>query len=289
MRRWLPHRVRHGHGAEVKTKRPLLELVLERGLIEDEKVARSLIMQGRVLVDGRPSTKLGLPINDAAVIMVRDPECPYVSRAGMKLKNCLVTLGDAAPKIDGQACLDIGSSTGGFTEVLLEYGAAKVYAVDVGKGLLDGRLRGDPRVVLLEGMNAYNLSAAQLPEHCAMLTVDVSFASAAAMLPSLAMFLTNDAHGLVLIKPQFEREDDPEDEKRGWFVKGVVKCPELHIKVLSATYTRVRQSGFGVLAVLAAHPTGAKGNREFFLHLAHTAEGMDEAEFNEAVSRAVNS
>ncbi len=224
----------------MKTKRPLLELVLERGLIEDEKVARSLIMQGRVLVDGRPSTKPGMPIYDAAVITVRDPECPYVSRAGMKLKNCLVTLGDAAPKIEAQVCLDIGSSTGGFTEVLLEYGAAKVSAVDVGKGLLDGRLRNDPRVVLLEGMNARALNRDAVPDTCATFTIDVSFTSAVSMLPAIAPLLATDAHGLVLIKPQFERDDDAEDEKRGWFVKGVVKSPELHIKVLSATYPRVR-------------------------------------------------
>lgn len=289
MRRWLSHRVRYGHGAEVKTKRPLLELVLERGLIEDEKVARSLIMQGLVLVDGRPSTKPGMPVYDAAVVTVRDPECPYVSRAGMKLKNCFAELGDAAPIIEAQACLDIGSSTGGFTEVLLEYGAARVYSVDVGKGLLDGRLRNDPRVVLLEGVNARALNREAVPDTCAVFTIDVSFTSSVTMLPAIAPLLAADAHGIVLIKPQFERDDDADDEKRGWFVKGVVKSPELHVKVLNASYPRIRENGFGVLAVLAAHPAGAKGNREFFLHLARAAEGISEAEFNEAVSQAVRS
>jgi 23S rRNA (cytidine1920-2'-O)/16S rRNA (cytidine1409-2'-O)-methyltransferase len=268
----------------VKAKRPLLELVLARGLIEDEKVARSLIMQGRVLVDGRPSTKPGMPIPEAAVITVRDNECPYVSRAGLKLKNCLLALDDAAPKIAGKNCLDIGSSTGGFTEVLLEYGAAKVYAVDVGKGLLDGRLRGDKRVVILEGVNAHDLTS-EMVETCGMFTVDVSFTSAVSLLPALAEIITSEAHGLVLIKPQFERENDPLDEKRGWFSKGVVRSAELHRKVLLGIYPSIVEQGLGVLHVLAANPAGAKGNREFFLHLARGSEGMGEAEYVQDVEK----
>jgi 23S rRNA (cytidine1920-2'-O)/16S rRNA (cytidine1409-2'-O)-methyltransferase len=245
-------------------------------------------MQGRVLVDGRPSTKPGAPIPEAAVITVRDAECPYVSRAGMKLKNCLLALGHAAPKMHGQACLDIGSSTGGFTEVLLEYCAAKVYSVDVGKGLLDGRLRGDPRVMLLEGVNAHDLTGEMLPEACGMFTVDVSFTSAVSLLPALVEFLSADAHGLVLIKPQFERENDPLDEKRGWFVKGVVRSAELHRKVLLGAYARIVEQGLSVLHVLSASPTGAKGNREFFLHLARGSGGMGEAEFAREVEKLLD-
>ncbi len=271
----------------MKAKRPLLELVLARGLIEDEKVARSLIMQGRVLVCGRPSTKAGMPISDAAVITVSDPDCPYVSRAGLKLKNCLVALADAAPKIEGQACLDIGSSTGGFTEVLLEYGAAKVYAVDVGKGLLDWRLRSDPRVVLLEGVNARALNRETIPDACATLTIDVSFTSAVSLLSAIAPLLSSDARGLMLLKPQYERENDPRDEKRGWFAKGVVRSSDLHRRVLNAAYLRIRESSFGVLQALIAHPTGAKGNREFFLFIAREVEGMSGVEFSEAISRVI--
>lgn len=261
----------------MKVKKPLLELLLERGLAEDENVARSLIMRGRVLVDGAKLDKAGFAVCESASITLLNPECPYVSRAGLKLKNCLLEIKGAAEAIAGQACLDVGSSTGGFTEVLLEYGAAKVYAVDVGKGLLDGRLRGDPRIVVMEGVNAHELAAGMV-EPCGFFTVDVSFTSAAEMLRAIAPLISPEAQGLALIKPQFERANDIGDEKRGWFRKGVVRSPELRYKVLMRAWERVTGQGFQVLVMLEAKPAGAKGNREFFFHLAQGRVGMGERE-----------
>lgn len=265
------------------TRRRLLDLVLSLKLVEDERIARSLIMQGRVLVDGKPVTGPGTAVPDTAEVELVEPECPYVSRGGLKLKNCLDALGDGAPNVTGAICLDIGSSTGGFTEVLLECGAAKVYAVDVGVGLLDGRLRGNPRIVLLEGVNARNLSAEHVPEPCDLFTVDVSFISGVGLCSVIAQLLGERADGLLLLKPQFEREPDAEDERRGRFTGGVVRHPALHKRVLMRAYSQLVADGFAVKHVLLAQPAGAKGNKEFFLHLKRGATGLLTGEFESRV------
>jgi 23S rRNA (cytidine1920-2'-O)/16S rRNA (cytidine1409-2'-O)-methyltransferase len=268
------------------SRRRLLDLVLSRKLVEDERVARSLIMQGRVLVDGKAVTGLGTAVPEEAEIELKEPECPYVSRGGLKLKHCLDALGDA-PSIAGVICLDVGSSTGGFTEVLLEQGAAKVYAVDVGTGLLDGRLRGDERIVLLEGVNARNLSAENVPEPCGVFTVDVSFISGVALCRIIASLLAERAEGLLLLKPQFEREPNAEDERKGWFTGGVVRHPALHKRVLLKAYSQLVADGFAVKRVLLAQPLGAKGNKEFFLHLKRAAIGLSATDFKSAVGSIV--
>jgi 23S rRNA (cytidine1920-2'-O)/16S rRNA (cytidine1409-2'-O)-methyltransferase len=261
------------------SRRRLLDLLLSRKLIDDERVARSLIMQGRVLVDGEVVTGPGKVVSEAAEVELVEPECPYVSRGALKLKHCLDALGDDAPEIGGAICLDIGSATGGFSEVLLEYGAAKVYAVDVGKGLLDGRLRGDKRIVLLEGVNARHLSAKHVPEPCGIFTVDVSFISGVALCRAVTPLLAERAEGLLLLKPQFERQPDPEDERKGWFANGVVRHPALHKRVLLRAYSQLTADGFGVQRALLAEPAGAKGNREFFLHLSRASPGLPATDF----------
>lgn len=267
------------------TRRRLLDLLLSRKLVEDERIARSLIMQGRVLVDGKPVTGPGTAVPDAAEVELVEPECPYVSRGGLKLKHCLDALGGDAPNVAGAICLDIGSSTGGFTEVLLEQGAARVYAVDVGTGLLDGRLRGEPRIVLLEGMNARNLDAEHVPEPCSVFTVDVSFISGVGLCSVIAPLLRERADGLLLLKPQFEREPDAEDERRGWFTGGVVRNPALHRRVLLRAHSQLVTDGFAVKSVVLAQPTGAKGNKEFFLHLKRADTGLSASDFESSIDR----
>ncbi len=269
------------------TRRRLLDLVLSRKLVEDERIARSLIMQGRVLVDGRPVTGPGTAVPDTAEVELVEPECPYVSRGGLKLKNCLDALGEASPMVKGAICLDVGSSTGGFTEVLLEQGAAKVYAVDVGTGLLDGRLRGDERIVLLEGVNARNLSAGHVPDPCGLFTVDVSFISGVGLCSAIAPLLGERADGLLLLKPQFEREPDAEDERRRWFTGGVVHHPTLHKRVLMRAYSQLEADGFAVKQVILAQPAGAKGNKEFFLHLKRGSTGLSAGEFESRVDNVL--
>lgn len=263
----------------------LLDLLLSRKLVEDERVARSLIMQGRVLVDGKPVTGPGTAVAEEAEVELVEPECPYVSRGGLKLKNCLDALGDYAPNIAGAICLDIGSSTGGFTEVLLEQGATKVYAVDVGSGLLDGRLRGDKRIVLLECVNARSLNAEHVPEPCGVFTVDVSFISGVGLCRAIAPLLAESAEGLLLLKPQFEREPDAEDERKGWFANGVVRHPALHKRVLLSAYSQLTANAFAVRRALLAQPLGAKGNKEFFLHLKRDVTGLPATDFEAMVDR----
>lgn len=267
--------------------RRLLDLLLSRKLVDDERVARSLIMQGRVLVDGKPVTGPGTAVPEEAGIEIKEPECPYVSRGGLKLKHCLDTLGSDAPNVAGAICLDVGSSTGGFTEVLLEQGAAKVYAVDVGTGLLDGRLRGDERIMLLEGVNARNLNAEHVPEPCGVFTVDVSFISGVSLCPVIVPLLAERAEGLLLLKPQFEREPDEDDERKGWFAGGVVRHPALHRRVLLKAYSQLVGDGFAVRRVLLAQPAGAKGNKEFFLHLKRADTGVSASDFEAMVDRIV--
>jgi len=272
----------------VSRRKPLAELLVSSGLVRDRRLAQSLIMQGRVLVNGKPVTGPNSSVCVDAALQLIEERCPYVSRGGLKLKNCLNVLGDSAPPIPGRVCLDIGSSTGGFTEVLLEAGAARVYAVDVGKGLLDGRLRSDPRIVVLEGVNARQLSRQQVPELCEVLTADVSFTSGVRLLPSVLPLLARDAEGLLLLKPQFERTPDPEDERKGWFAAGVVKHPELHRRVLQEAYTRLCGMGLPVAAIVPASPLGARGNQEFFLHLRRSRPGLDALAFQKRVGELLS-
>ena len=238
------------------------QLLVDRGLADSRTRAQALVLAGKVRVgegDGaRTDRKPGDVIDAATQVQVIEPE-PYVSRGGYKLAAALDVFG-----VDpgGKVCLDVGASTGGFTDVLLQRGARRVYAVDVGRGQLAEQLRGDPRVVSMERTNARNLSAASLPEAVTLAVIDVAFISLALVLgPVVSCFGANAGDLIALVKPQFEagREHVP---------GGVVRDPSVHLDVLQAVVATARARNLTPLDVAASPITGPQGNREFLLHAA---------------------
>lgn len=233
------------------------EALVSRALVESRSRARGMIMAGQVTVDGQVVTKAGFAVTAAAAIaLVEGPR--YVSRAGEKLENGLRYMGWRA---DTESCLDVGASTGGFTDCLLAHGAAHVVAVDVGRNQLHERLAVDPRVTVLDGVNARRLEAAQLPYRPTFVTVDVSFISLRLVLPALFQVLATPARGMVLVKPQFEAG-------RRQVVKGVVRDPQVHRQVLLDVCTCVTGLGAAVLGICDSCVRGPAGNREFLVALA---------------------
>ena len=233
-------------------KKRLDVLLVERGLAESRAQAQALVLAG--LVPGYE--KAGQQVDEAAELSVASPP-PYVSRGGEKLAHALDELGvDPA----GRDCLDIGASTGGFTDVLLQRGAARVIALDVGRGQLHPRLRDDPRVTVLERTNARSVS--ELPFAPELVTCDVSFISLGKALPSALGLAVQGWEGVVLVKPQFEAE-------RGETQRGVVRDPEVWRRVLRETAEAALGWEAQVAGVVDSGLPGPKGNREFFLHLVH--------------------
>jgi len=234
-------------------------LLTERGLAESREKAQALIMAGGVLVDGRKALKPGQSVApEAALEVLARP--PYVSRGGFKLA---AALGHWPIDVAGRVCLDIGASTGGFTDVLLQSGAARVHAVDVGTGQLDWKLRTDPRVIVHEGLNARQLTAADIGEPVHLLTCDVSFISVTLILPAAVPLLFQPAGQLViLIKPQFE-------VGKGQVGKGgIVREPELHQAACRRVESAVAGLGYAT-AVIESPILGAEGNKEFLLYGHH--------------------
>jgi 23S rRNA (cytidine1920-2'-O)/16S rRNA (cytidine1409-2'-O)-methyltransferase len=233
------------------------QLLVERGLAPSRERARALILAGQVTVDGRPAAKAGTLIDVTAAVALLRPDHPYVGRGGVKLAHALDTF---AIRVAGREALDIGASTGGFTDVLLQRGAARVVALDVGHGQLDWRLRTDPRVVVLEHFNARHLGPDALPSLVDVVVVDVSFISLRQILPVLPPLLRPGADIVALVKPQFEAG---RQEVR----KGVIRDPEVHARVLREVGDGAREVGLSVVATTSSPITGARGNVEFFLHL----------------------
>lgn len=231
------------------------QLVVERGLAPSRTRAQSLIMAGALRVEGLPIPKPGSLVKSDVAIEPVLPDHPYVSRGGVKLAHALDAFG-IDPR--GLVCLDIGSSTGGFTDCLLQRGAVRVYAVDVGKQIIDPRLRAHPRVVLLEDTNARYLSA--IPERADLFTMDVSFISATLILPAVKNLLVVNARGVVLVKPQFEL---PARDNR----KGVVRNPAKQAVAVDRVKDAAVDLGFRILGEVESPIKGPKGNREFFIHL----------------------
>jgi 23S rRNA (cytidine1920-2'-O)/16S rRNA (cytidine1409-2'-O)-methyltransferase len=233
-------------------KKRLDVLLVERGLAESRAQAQALVLAG--LVPGYE--KAGQQVDEAAELSVASPP-PYVSRGGEKLAHALDELGvDPA----GRDCLDIGASTGGFTDVLLQRGAARVIALDVGRGQLHPRLRDDPRVTVLERTNARSVS--ELPFAPELVTCDVSFISLGKALPSALGLAVQGWEGVILAKPQFEAG-------RGETQRGVVRDPEVWRRVLRETAEAALGWEAQVAGVVDSGLPGPKGNREFFLHLVH--------------------
>jgi 23S rRNA (cytidine1920-2'-O)/16S rRNA (cytidine1409-2'-O)-methyltransferase len=233
-------------------------LLVERHLAASRERARALIMAGQVRVNGSPVTKAGTSVSLDAEIALVTPDHPYVSRGGVKLAHALDTFGI---DVRDRSALDIGASTGGFTDVLLQRGARQVIALDVGHGQLDWRLRTDPRVVVLEHVNARFLEPSDLPGRVRVVTIDVSFISLRHILPVVPATLAADADIVALVKPQFEagREDVGEG--------GLVLDPDIHERVIEEVRAAARAVGLTPVAMTPSPITGATGNQEFLLHL----------------------
>jgi 23S rRNA (cytidine1920-2'-O)/16S rRNA (cytidine1409-2'-O)-methyltransferase len=231
--------------------------LVERGLVESRAKAQALIMAGKVFAGERKLAKAGESIAENQALEVRGQDHPWVSRGGLKLAHALEAFG-----LDptGLTCLDVGASTGGFTDVLLQHGAARVYAVDVGHGQLAWKLRNDPRVVVLERTNARTLTAEQVPEPVDLLVCDASFIGLEVLLPAPLALTAPGAVMAVLIKPQFEV--GKERVGKG----GVVRDPALHEEVCQRIEAWVAaQPGWTVEGVVESPVTGPEGNKEFLL------------------------
>jgi 23S rRNA (cytidine1920-2'-O)/16S rRNA (cytidine1409-2'-O)-methyltransferase len=259
-------------------KRRLDVWLVEQGLAPTREKAQALVMAGRVRVGGLPAAKPGTAIaGDAQVEVIPGPA--HVGRGALKLLGALDAFGvDPA----GRIAVDVGASTGGFTETLLSRGALRVYAVDVGRAQIHESLRQDPRVVVREGVNARTLSREHVPEACSLATMDVSFISVLKILPALVGVLTGDACVVTLVKPQFE-------VGRGQVGRGgIVKDAGLHRECLARVARGAQASGYGVLGACVSPIEGTEGNREFFLHLRVGAPPLAETELAATVDAAVS-
>ncbi|HBA83448.1 MAG TPA: TlyA family rRNA (cytidine-2'-O)-methyltransferase [Verrucomicrobia bacterium] len=233
------------------------QLLVARGLVESREKAQRLIRAGKVRVGGRPAAKPGHEYPDDAILEVEAPE-RFVSRGGEKLEEAFRQF---QPAVEGLVCLDVGASTGGFTDCLLQHGAARVYAVDVGKGQLHWKIRTDPRVVVFEGVNARFLEARSLPETPVFVVIDVSFISLTKILPAVTQVLAAGGHIVSLIKPQFEAGRNQVEKG------GVVRDPAVHERVIETVRAfGVQSAGLEFLGVCRSPLLGPAGNVEFLAY-----------------------
>ncbi|MBF0888565.1 MULTISPECIES: TlyA family RNA methyltransferase [Gluconobacter] len=251
-------------------KRRADQLLVDRGLVESRTRAQALIMAGLVYTSDRRIAKAGDQLPEDAPLALKGQDHPWVSRGGLKLIHAIEHFG-LAPK--GRIAIDVGASTGGFTDVLLTHGAEKVYAVDVGHGQLAWKIRSDERVVVMEKTNARALTVEQIPEPAGIVVCDASFIGLRTVLPAALELTTPDAWAVALIKPQFEAG-------RGEVgAKGVVRDPAVHERVceeIREWFTAL--PGWNVLGIEASPITGPEGNREFLIAARKTAPAQPEAE-----------
>ena len=242
-------------------KTRLDQLLVDRGLAPSRERARALVLAGDVSVDGQPAGKAGMAVSTDAQIALRTPDHPWVGRGGLKLDHALNTF---AIDPEGMDALDIGASTGGFTDVLLQRGAARVVALDVGHNQIDWKIRTDPRVLVLEGVNARYLTPDQLPADVRqfnLVAIDVSFISLRHILPVVPPLLAPRAHVIALVKPQFEAGKG--DVGKG----GIVRDERIHARVVDEVIEAGRQAGLASHGLEPSPITGTEGNREFLLYL----------------------
>ena len=237
------------------------------GHVQSRERAKALIKAGHVLIDGKPIFKVATKCALGAKIEVTAKDIPWVSRAALKLEGAL----DRWPiNITNATCLDVGASTGGFTEVLLRRGARQVYALDVGHGQLAQRLRGNPRVIVMEGRNIRAATNTWFPESIDIITVDVSFISLKHVLPKVAELLRNDGEAIVLIKPQFEI-----GRAQARIRKGVVRDPDLHKQVIDTIKILAAKEGLVPQGIIESSIKGVGGNKEFLLYLKKLIQKSD--------------
>ncbi len=261
----------------MKNKKRLDVLLTEQGYADTRSKAQAIIMSGLVYVDGQKADKPGISYEDTVSIEVRGAVCPYVSRGGLKLEKALRDFG---VKPEGFVCSDSGASTGGFTDCLLQQGAKKVFAIDVGYGQLDWKIRSDPRVVVMERTNIRYVTPEQLGEALDLSVIDVSFISLKIVLPVIKNLLKPTGQVLCLIKPQFEAGK----EKVG--KKGVVRDPQTHQEVLNQFVALAHELEFCILGLTFSPVKGPEGNIEFLGHLSLEARNESFPDTAEVVRQA---
>lgn len=262
-------------------KKRLDILVYEKGFADSREKAKALIMEGIVLVNGEREDKPGSSFPEESVITLKGRPLPYVSRGGLKLEKAIRVFGlDLKDKI----CMDAGASTGGFTDCMLQNGAARVYAVDVGYGQLDWKLRNDERVVCMEKTNVRYLTPEQIPDRCSFASIDVSFISLKKILLPVASILEDEGEIAALIKPQFEAGR----EKVG--KKGVVKDPSVHREVIREIAGFALSNGLSVKNLDYSPVKGPEGNIEYLIHLsaAKSETDLPEEKIYDTIETIVN-
>ncbi|MBN2501515.1 MAG: TlyA family RNA methyltransferase [Anaerolineales bacterium] len=251
-------------------------LLVERGLVESRSLAQRLVMAGQVRADGQVVPKASVQVPEHAVLEI-DHGPAYVSRGGEKLAGALAAFDF---QVTGRVCADVGASTGGFTDCLLQNEAAKVYAIDVGKGILHWKLRQDERVVVMESTNARHVE--RLPEPVELVTIDASFISLKVLLPVIrAWFGGIEGEVIALIKPQFEA--GRKEAGRG---KGVIRDPEVHLRVLMDVLSFAVSQGYTVRDLAQSPIQGPKGNVEFLAHLVYPGE-TSQGDFSDLLHKAL--
>lgn len=240
----------------MNTKKRLDAAVFEQGFCDSREKAKTLIMAGVVYVNNQKADKPGMQIKDDDSIEVRSNPLKYVSRGGLKLEKAMSSFDI---KLDGLVCADIGASTGGFTDCMLQNGAKKVYSIDVGYGQLAWKLRTDPRVVNMERTNFRYVTKEQLPDELSFASVDVSFISLSLIVPVMRTLMRNDAYAVCLIKPQFEAGRDKIGKK------GVVRDKSIHIELVDNIIGMMLNNGFSVSGLDYSPVKGPEGNIEYLI------------------------
>ncbi|MCI8295978.1 MAG: TlyA family RNA methyltransferase [Lachnospiraceae bacterium] len=251
-------------------------LLVERGLAPSREKAKAVIMAGIVYVDGQKEDKAGTTFEDTVEIQMRGSTLRYVSRGGLKLEKAVEAF---ALDLEGKVCMDVGASTGGFTDCMLQNGAAKVYAVDVGHGQLDWKLRNDPRVICMEKTNIRYVTPGDIPETLDFASIDVSFISLTKVLGPVKALLKEDGQVVCLIKPQFEAG------RKEVGKKGVVRDKAVHLEVICMVAAYARQIGFQISGLDFSPVRGPEGNIEYLLYLKNgSGEGQTGADLPDAAA-----